>query len=161
MIIYKANKKFCSIKSDFDTIISAIRHFILLHYSYIRSLNVWWFYIVVVTYACTCYIQTVTRSLQQEGERARTALKVLDTLTYSCTNPQDLYEISSKIEEIIITLKGKLPKSEGLRIRPEARKTKKKYRPIPKSVLRDNTKIIKDTAIMLERVLMKGEKFHK
>ena len=85
----------------------------------------------------------MTRSLKQEGERARTALKVLETLTYSCTNPQDLHETSSKIEEIIVTLKGKLPKSEGLIMQPEARKKAReraqkicrKNRPIPKSVL--------------------------
>ena len=90
----------------------------------------------------------MTRSLKQEGERARTSLKVLETLTYSCTNPQNLHETSSKIEEIIVTLKGKLPKSEGLIMRPEARKKAReraqkicrKYRPIPKSVLRGRHK---------------------
>ena len=29
-------------------------------------------------------------------------------MTYSCANPDDLHEITSKIEEIIVTLKGKL-----------------------------------------------------
>ena len=44
----------------------------------------------------------------KQGERARTALRVLETVTYSCANPDDLHEITSKIEEIIVTLKGKL-----------------------------------------------------
>ena len=65
-------------------------------------------------------------------------------MTYSCTNPDDLHELASKVEEIITTLKGKLPKSEGLILRPEARKRARqrakkicrKYRPIPKSVKR-------------------------
>ena len=64
-------------------------------------------------------------------------------MTYSCANPDDLHEIASKIEELIVTLKGKLPKSEGLILRPEAQKKARqraqkicrKYRPIPKSVL--------------------------
>ena len=88
------------------------------------------------------------RSLKQEGERARTALRVLETMTYSCANPDDLHEITSEIEEIIVTLKGKLSRSEGLILRPEARKKAReraqkvcrKYRPVPKSVLRGRPK---------------------
>ncbi len=34
------------------------------------------------------------RSLKQEGERARTALRVLETMTYSCANQDDLHEIT-------------------------------------------------------------------
>ena len=93
-------------------------------------------------------MQTFTRSLKQEGEQARTALKVLETMTYSCTNPDDLHELASKVEELIVTLKGKLPRSERLILRPEARKRARqraqkicrKYRPIPKSVLRGRHK---------------------
>ncbi len=88
------------------------------------------------------------RSLKQEGERARTALRVLETMTYSCANQDDLHEITSKIEEIIVTFKQKLPRSEGLILRPEARKKAResaqkvcrKYRPVPKSVLRGRPK---------------------
>ena len=42
--------------------------------------------------------QTLWKSLKQEGERARTTLKVLETSTYSCTSPQDLYEPAAKVE---------------------------------------------------------------
>ncbi len=61
------------------------------------------------------------RSLKQEGERARTALMVLETMTYSCANQDDLREITSKIEEIIVIFKQILSRSEGLILRPEAR----------------------------------------
>ena len=69
-------------------------------------------------------------------------------MTYSCTNPDDLHELTSKIEELITMLKVKLPKSEGLILRPEARKRARerakkicrKYRPIPKSVRRGRHK---------------------
>lgn len=75
---------------------------------------------------------------------ARTALKVLETLTYSCTNPNDLHEIATKVEELILALRKKLPKSEGIILRPEARKAarkraqkiSRKYRPLPSSALR-------------------------
>lgn len=40
-------------------------------------------------------------------------------MTYSCTNPGDLHELASKAEELIT---GRLPKSERLILRPEARK---------------------------------------
>ena len=64
-------------------------------------------------------------------------------MTYSCANPDNLHEITSKIEKIIVTLKGNLPRSKGLILRPEARKKAReraqkvcrKYRPVPKSVL--------------------------
>ena len=48
-----------------------------------------------------------------EGEQTRTALKVLETLTYSCTNPEDLHILGSKVEDLITNFRIKLPKSEG------------------------------------------------
>ncbi len=63
-------------------------------------------------------------------------------MTYSCANQDDLHEITSKIEEIIVTFKQKLPRSEGLILRPEARKKAREraQRPVPKSVLRGRPK---------------------
>ena len=92
--------------------------------------------------------QTLWKSLKQEGERARTTLKVLETLTYSCTSPQDLYELAAKVERLITDFRGKLPQSEGTILRPEARKSVrkraqqilKKYRPLPRSVRRRRQK---------------------
>ena len=92
--------------------------------------------------------QTLWKSLKIEGERTRTALKVLETLTYSCTSPQDLHILGSKVEELITNFRIKLPKSEGIILRPEARKSVrkraqqilKKYRPLPPSVRRGRQK---------------------
>ena len=83
-----------------------------------------------------------------EGEQTRTALKVLETLTYSCTNPEDLHILGSKVEDLITNFRAKLPKSEGIILRPEARKSVRKraqqilrkYRPLPPSVRRGRQK---------------------
>ena len=92
--------------------------------------------------------QTLWKSLKLEGERTRTNLKVLETLTYSCSNPQDLHILGSQVEELITSFRTKLPKSEGIILRPEARKSVrkraqqilKKYRPLPLSVRRGRQK---------------------
>lgn len=71
-------------------------------------------------------MQTYERSLKQEGEQARISLKTLESLTYSCVNPDDLHEVGDEIEKIIAFLREKLPSSEGLIIQPEARKSVRK-----------------------------------
>ena len=53
-------------------------------------------------------------------------MKVLETLTYNCVNPNDLNEIATKVEELILIFRKKLPQSEGLILRPEARKAARK-----------------------------------
>ena len=58
-------------------------------------------------------MQTLWKSVKVEGERARIALKVLETLTYSCDSPQDLYQLTSQVEELVTEFRGKLPQSEG------------------------------------------------
>ena len=86
--------------------------------------------------------------MKLEGERARTTLKVLETMTYSCTSPQDLHELANKVERLITDFRAKLPKSEGIILRPEARKSVrkraqqilKKYRPLPSRVRRGRQK---------------------
>ena len=45
--------------------------------------------------------QTFTASLRQEGAHARTNLKVLETLTYSCTEPEHLRNLANKLDCII------------------------------------------------------------
>ena len=86
--------------------------------------------------------QTFRKSLKLEGERARTSLKVLQTLTYTCTSPQDLRDLTTTVERLITDFRQKLPKLEGIILRPEARKSirkrtqqiLRKYRPLPQSV---------------------------
>ena len=86
--------------------------------------------------------------MKLEGERARTTLKVLETMTYSCTSPQDLHNLMTKVERLISEFREKLPKSEGIILRLEARKSVrkraqqilKKYRPLPRHVRRGRQK---------------------
>ena len=93
-------------------------------------------------------MQTLWKSVKVEGERARIALKVLETLTYSCDSPQDLYQLTSQVEELVTEFRGKLPQSEGIILRPEIRKSVrkraqqilKKYSSLPLSVRRGRQK---------------------
>ena len=102
--------------------------------SHFRPLNIMFF----------TFQQTLSRSLKQEGERARVALKVLETMTYSCNNPNDLQHLASQIQDIVTQFRKKLPKAEGIIVRPELRKQVqkrakqilKKYRPLCAAVKR-------------------------
>ena len=86
--------------------------------------------------------------MKLEGERARTSLKVLQTLTYSCNSPKDLHELTTTVEKLITDFRRKLPKLEGIVLRPEARKSVhkraqqilRKYRPLPQSIKRGRKK---------------------
>ena len=78
----------------------------------------------------------------------RTNLKVLETMTYSCSSPEDLNDLASKVERLVTEFRGKLPKSDGIILCPEARKSVrkraqqilKKYQPLPHSVRRGRQK---------------------
>lgn len=92
-------------------------------------------------------------------------MKVLETMTYSCTNPDDLHELASKVEELITMLKGKLPKSEGLILQPEARKrarqrAQKICRKFPNWLKEDDTEMIGGTRTVLEGRLVNYERCH-
>ena len=102
---------------------------------------------VVVIYISNsvCYpMQTFQRSMRQAGESARTSLKVLETLTYSCTEPKDLWELHASIEELVTGFRAKLPKQDSLVLRPHARITARKrakaishkYRALPLRIRR-------------------------
>ena len=71
-------------------------------------------------------LYTLIQSLKQEGEHARVSLKVLETLTYSCTSPSDLNELTVKVEELIKSISKNIPRHEGLILRPEAIKAMRK-----------------------------------
>ena len=74
----------------------------------------------------------------------RTSLKVLETLTYNYTSPEGLCELASEVERLITKVREKIPKAEGIILRPEARKAArnraklicKKYRSLPHYVRR-------------------------
>ena len=86
--------------------------------------------------------------MKHEGERARTALKVLETMTYSCLNPDDLCELASSVENLVSEFKKKLPNSEGIILRPHikqavrkrAQQILRKYRSLPNHVKRGKQK---------------------
>lgn len=89
-------------------------------------------------------MQTFEKSIRQAGESARTSLKVLETLTYSCTDPKHLWELYVKIEEQVTEFRSKLPKQDGLVLRPQVRNAVKKrakaisqkYRALPLRIRR-------------------------
>ena len=95
-----------------------------------------------MNYIIIIHSQIFYKSLKLDGERARTALKVLETMTYSCLNPGDLNALTESVEKLMTEFKGKLPKSEGIILHPNARKLVrkraqqilKKYRSLPKYV---------------------------
>jgi hypothetical protein len=95
-------------------------------------------------YTVYTLLQTLISSLKQEGERARTNLRVLETLTYSCINPCDLHELSTKLDDLAKEFRSKLPQSEGLVLQPNARraakrraqKISKKYKALPLKIRR-------------------------
>ena len=60
-------------------------------------------------------------SLKQNSERVRTNLKVLETLTYNCTNPDQLETLATKLDSLICDFRAVLPNAEGLILRPQAR----------------------------------------
>ena len=60
-------------------------------------------------------------SLKQKGENVRTNLKVLETLTYNCTSPEELEKLASKLDSLIRDFRTVLPKTGGLILRLQAR----------------------------------------
>ena len=90
--------------------------------------------------------------------------KSLRLVTYSCIN---LYEVATKVEELILALRKKLPKSEGIILRPEAKKAARKehkksaesinlYHEVLREVVLEMTG---DTRTMLKRKLMNLERY--
>ncbi len=71
-------------------------------------------------------IQTFITSLKQSGEHARTSLKVLQTLTYNCTDPDRLDQLATKLDTLITEFRSILPKTEGLILQPQARFSERK-----------------------------------
>ena len=60
------------------------------------------------------------KSALKEAETARTTLKILETLTYSCEDVQALVKLNKTLDETLATFKHALPNTEGLIIRKEA-----------------------------------------
>ena len=58
------------------------------------------------------------QELRSEGQRVRTSLKVLESLTFNTTNPEQLWRLNTQIEAITMQFKATLPTKEGLVVRP-------------------------------------------
>lgn len=58
------------------------------------------------------------QDLRSEGQRVRSSLKVLESLTFNSTDPDQLRWLNTQIEAITSQFKGTLPTKEGLVVRP-------------------------------------------
>ena len=58
------------------------------------------------------------QELRSEGQRVRTSLKVLESLTFNSTDPDQLRWLNTQIEALTTQFKGTLPTKEGLVVRP-------------------------------------------
>ena len=72
-----------------------------------------------ITYklSLTLSLLTLMTSLKQNGEHVRTNLKVLETLTYTCTK---LEQLACKLDSVIEDFRAVLPKMQGLILWPQA-----------------------------------------
>ena len=87
-------------------------------------------------------MQTHEKTIHRAGERARTSLKVLETLTYSCTEYKELWELHADIEKLVAKFRAKLPTQNNLVLRPQARRKRaksisQKYRTLPLRIRRE------------------------
>lgn len=61
------------------------------------------------------------------AQTARISLKAIESLTYTCNNPQLLIELNQKLDQILSDFRHTLPAEQGLVIRPLiAKRVKKK-----------------------------------
>ena len=69
-------------------------------------------------------------SLKAAGEKVRIQLKEIETLSYSCTSPEDLQQLHCALQQLKTDVESKLPHLEGIVLRPavsHALKIKRKY----------------------------------
>lgn len=77
------------------------------------------------------YVQNITMSNRSASEQVRITIKEIETLTYTCSNTDDLIQLNKQLQSVKADFIAKLPQQEGLLIRPAiqslALRTKKKY----------------------------------
>ena len=70
--------------------------------------------------------------LVNKHRRPELTLKMIETLTYSCQDAQQLATVNSKVQDIFSNMKSNMPQSDGLVIRPmiakRAKPISQKYR---------------------------------
>ena len=57
-------------------------------------------------------------NLDTEAQRARISLKAIESLTYTCNNPQPLIKLNQNLHRILSEFRQALPAEQGLVIRP-------------------------------------------
>lgn len=79
-------------------------------------------------------LQNFSRQFKEESAKARITLKAIESLTYTCTDPQLLKDLNIELERTFTTFRSSLPEAEGLVILPAVRKRVKASttsKPIP------------------------------
>ena len=100
------------------------------------------------------------QELRSEGQRVRSSLKVLESLTFNNTDPDQLRWLNTQIKAITSQLKGTLPTKEGLVVRPLIQqRTRKVSRQILRRYgkLREYQKRGKKKGKYMNRVGMKAD----
>lgn len=69
-----------------------------------------------------CGIQSADRAQKEEAMKARITLKAIESLTYTCSDPQLLKDLNNKLQRVMQDFRSSLPESEGLVILPAVRK---------------------------------------
>ena len=64
------------------------------------------------------YIQSTDRVQKEEATKARVNLKAIESLTYTCTDPQLLRKLNIQLQSIMNEFRSNLPENEGLVILP-------------------------------------------
>ena len=71
------------------------------------------------------YIQSTEKEQKEEAMKARINLKAIESLTYTCSDPQLLKQLNSQLQGILNEFRGSLPEEEGLVILPAVREQAK------------------------------------
>ena len=73
-------------------------------------------------------MQRFSRELKEQSAKARITLKAIESLTYTCTDPQLLRKLNVELERAFGDFRSSLPEAEGLVILPVVRKRVKRVR---------------------------------
>ena len=66
-------------------------------------------------------LQNANLDVKLQAQKVRITLKVLEGLTYMCTDPLLLEDINTKLECVMADMRRALPAADGLVVRPAIR----------------------------------------
>ena len=84
-------------------------------------------------------------SVHAQVQKTRITLNMIETLTYSCQNAEQLAIASTKLQDIFDTLKSATHQTEGVVIRPLITKRADSFPTIQKPVNLAKTEILRST----------------